>query len=282
MCFPEISEGLEVPSLERLITDEVWERVKVEAPVEESCEMQPRSTLAEIQGAAEPSWCSGAWSGAAVFEEPQVSFVPVPMVMMPVFVNVPMMVPVNVGEIGMDARCMFPEAQWYGWEWEQRQAVQEPRVEKGPVQSFEALPREAFKIRNTFVEVEEAAEDAPAKRRSRSCPRNFMRTVQERTTVCLRNLPNRALPARLEAHLEEIGFAFEAMHMPLDRKTSVNKGYAFIKFTDEDTALDFITCVEGTQLGGSRSSKRLTACFAARQGPAFLLNLPAKKLSSEK
>lgn len=271
MCFPEISEGLAVPTLERLITDEVMDRGKVEAPVE-SCEM-PRSTLAEIEGAADPSWCQWSWSSGEVFE-PQMPFVPVQMMVMPVFVNVPMVVPVHV-EQGM------PEAQRYR---EQSRAVPEPRVEKTPVQSFAELPREVFAIRNTFVEVEEAVEDAGARRRSRSCPRNFTRTKAERSTVCLRNLPNRVQPARLEAHLEEIGFAceVEAMHMPLDRKTSVNKGYAFLKFTDEDTALEFITSVEGTQLHGSRSSKRLTACFAARQGPAFLLNLPSKKLSCEK
>jgi hypothetical protein len=267
MCFPEMSEGLVVPTLERLITDEVMDSGKVEAPVE-SCEM-PRSTLAEIEGAADPSWCS--WSSGEVFE-PQMPFVLMPMMMMPVFVNVPMVVHVEQG---------MPEAQRYR---EQSRAVPEPRVEKTAVQSFAEVPRETFTIRNTFVEVEEAVEDAGAKRRSRSCPRNFTRTKAERSTVCLRNLPNRALPARLEAHLEEIGFAceVEGMHMPLDRKTSVNKGYAFLKFTDEDTALEFITSVEGTQLQGSRSSKRLTACFAARQGPAFLLNLPSKKLSCEK
>lgn len=92
-------------------------------------------------------------------------------------------------------------------------------------------------------------------------------------TLMLRNLPNRAKKDRIEEHMHSLGFFDFELHLPIDSRTGVNKGYAFIRLPDEGTALKFITAVEKTQLpgGNSTSNKLLTAFFAANQGAPLAL-----------
>jgi hypothetical protein len=116
-----------------------------------------------------------------------------------------------------------------------------------------------FEVSKTFVTVKPAA----AKRRS-SCPAR----VHTPATVMLRNLPNRAKQDRIEEHMHSIGFHDFGIHLPIDSRTGVNKGYAFIRLEDEAMAKAFMKAVERTRLPGtsSNSSKRLTAVYAANQG----------------
>lgn len=92
-------------------------------------------------------------------------------------------------------------------------------------------------------------------------------------TLMLRNLPNRAKKDRIEEHMHSLGFHDFELHLPIDSRTGVNKGYAFIRLSDEATALRFIASVEQTQLpgGNSTSTKQLTAFFAANQGAPLAL-----------
>ena len=116
-----------------------------------------------------------------------------------------------------------------------------------------------FEVTKTFVTVKPAA----AKRRS-SCPAR----VHTPCTVMLRNLPNRAKQSRIEDHMNLLGFNEFGIYLPLDNHTGVNRGYAFVRLEDEETAKCFMKAVERTKLPDTSavSSKRLTTVFAANQG----------------
>jgi len=92
-------------------------------------------------------------------------------------------------------------------------------------------------------------------------------------TLMLRNLPNRAKKDRIEEHMHQLGFQEYELHLPIDSRTGVNKGYAFIRLPSEVTAPALHRAVEKTQLpgGNSTSTKLLTAFFAANQGAPLAL-----------
>jgi len=91
----------------------------------------------------------------------------------------------------------------------------------------------------------------------------------EETTLMIRNIPNRAKAARLLEIIDEAGFAgaYDYVYMPLDMQTLVNKGYAFVNFTEPAAARSFAAVVEGLPMEtGTRSSKRMVASPAKLQG----------------
>lgn len=118
------------------------------------------------------------------------------------------------------------------------------------------MPQWTYAVKNTFVTVRR-----PAAQRRRSCPPVLV-AVAPRTKVMLANLPIRATPAPVLAHLAALGAAVLDLVLPIDRKTGLNKGYAFLKFETEAGAEACIAAVAGTQLQGSHSQKLLAAAFA--------------------
>lgn len=127
------------------------------------------------------------------------------------------------------------------------------------------LVEEQLKVENTFVTVK-----SPSARRRSSCPPR----IRTPCTVMLRHLPNRAKQARIEDHVHSLGFKEYTLHLPIDARTGVNKGYCFIRFFDEETAAEFCRSVHETQLpaaagSSSGSSKRLMAVLAANQAASL-------------
>lgn len=126
---------------------------------------------------------------------------------------------------------------------------------------FLSLPREDFVVKNSFITLDEPR----ATKRERSCPPALLqeRETGPTTMVMLRHLPNRATAAKVRAHLTGLGVSEAvSMQLPVDKKTGANRGYVFLSFTSEADARRFLADVEGTQLEGSKSAKRLTAVFA--------------------
>lgn len=81
--------------------------------------------------------------------------------------------------------------------------------------------------------------------------------------VMVRNLPNRCKLAALVAHLEACGVlecCFQ-IHLPVDPRTGVNKGYAFVQVV-QDEQQRFMDTLTGTQLTGFLSQKRVEAGLA--------------------
>jgi hypothetical protein len=89
------------------------------------------------------------------------------------------------------------------------------------------------------------------------------------TTLMIRNIPNRTKATRLLEMIDEAGFtgAYDYVYMPLDSQTLVNKGYAFVNFTEPTAAHSFAAVVESLPMeSGRRSSKRMVASPAKLQG----------------
>lgn len=87
--------------------------------------------------------------------------------------------------------------------------------------------------------------------------------VRVSVTLMLRNLPNRAKPQRVEEHLNSLGYFEFTLHLPIDARTGVNKGYCFVRL-DDSLAEGMCEKVDGTQLG-SGSKKKLCAVIAESQ-----------------
>merc|ERR1719163_743449 len=69
----------------------------------------------------------------------------------------------------------------------------------------------------------------------------------ERTTVMLRNVPNKYTTDMLKQMLDEEGYAscYDFLYLPMDFRNRVNIGYAFINFRSPDLARGFSVAFEG-------------------------------------
>jgi hypothetical protein len=122
---------------------------------------------------------------------------------------------------------------------------------------------EDYEVEKTFVTVRPVS---GSRKRESSCPAR----IHTPTTVMLRNLPNRAKLVRFQEHLINLGGAdlYESVYMPVDTRTGMNKGYAFVHFKSQALAAKFTAKVAGTKLPGSQSSKVLALSEAKQPGLA--------------
>ena len=84
----------------------------------------------------------------------------------------------------------------------------------------------------------------------------------ERTTVMMRNLPNKLDRTTILQLLETHGYAntFDFIHLPVDQRSKCNtgyssKGYAFINFIEPRYAQSFRGCFTGFDAWGVKSTK---------------------------
>ena len=99
-------------------------------------------------------------------------------------------------------------------------------------------------------------------------PSHVISGVDGRTTLMLRNLPNRLSEQRL---VELIGAThagqFDSLHMPMDIRSDHNLGYAFVNFASCQSALDFWQRWHGHswQEDGFQSTKACAITYARKQ-----------------
>eukprot|EP00435_Cladocopium_sp_Y103_P032163 s402_g8.t1 len=91
---------------------------------------------------------------------------------------------------------------------------------------------------------------------------------RNKTTVMLRNLPNKYSQQMLLEELNTSGFlgTFDFLYLPIDPETNANRGYCFINFTDPNFAWTLKLAYEGRKMGRFNSDKVVSVAPAALQG----------------
>ena len=107
--------------------------------------------------------------------------------------------------------------------------------------------------------------DPRGRTQMRTAPMNRRGQV---TTLMIRNLPIRANVNKLFEHLDELGFRgqYDYVHFPVDIRTRLRMGYAFVNFSDAEAATRCKEAIKGTQLRGTLSPKTIAATAATHQG----------------
>ena len=92
----------------------------------------------------------------------------------------------------------------------------------------------------------------------------------QRTTVMMRNLPNKLDRTTLLQLLEIYGYAnlYDFFHLPIDQRSKSNtgyssKGYAFINFIEPRYAQSFRDCFTGFDAWGVNSTKKCEVCWSS-------------------
>jgi len=88
------------------------------------------------------------------------------------------------------------------------------------------------------------------------------------TTMMLRNIPNSLTEAELLAFLHRFGFqgAYNAVHLPVDKRSGCNRGYAFINFVGCSSFCGAMRDLRGQTFPGKTSSKVTEVDTAKVQG----------------
>ena len=83
-------------------------------------------------------------------------------------------------------------------------------------------------------------------------------------------MPNRAKVQQIFGHLDELGFGgqYDYVNVPLDPKSRMHRGYAFVNFTTPQECARCKETIVGTQLRNSNSLKRIEVEEAGLQGVA--------------
>ena len=89
-----------------------------------------------------------------------------------------------------------------------------------------------------------------------------------RTTVMLRNIPNKFSQQKLMDYINGEGFdgRFDFFYLPIDFRNKCNVGYAFINFDNHETLLEFKNRFDGFKLPGYNSQKVCVVTYARVQG----------------
>jgi len=89
-----------------------------------------------------------------------------------------------------------------------------------------------------------------------------------KTTVMLRNLPNKYTQKMLLEELNNSGFVglYDFLYLPMDPETNANKGYAFVNMTDPSYAWTLRNTYEGKRMPHFNSEKEVSVVPAALQG----------------
>ncbi|KAI8940878.1 hypothetical protein NX059_002138 [Plenodomus lindquistii] len=94
-----------------------------------------------------------------------------------------------------------------------------------------------------------------------------------RTTIMLRNIPNKLDWMSLKAILDNVCFGtYDFMYLRIDFKTGCNVGYAFINFSDIRGMIALVDHIEGHVWPGFRSGKAAEISYATIQGREALVS----------
>lgn len=98
------------------------------------------------------------------------------------------------------------------------------------------------------------------------------RGVDVRTTVMLRNIPNRVDQRMLKQFLDGTSFGkYDFLYLRIDFTNNSNVGYGFVNFADPASIIEFVERRVGNSWGLFGSTKRVEVSYAAVQGQDCLI-----------
>jgi RNA recognition motif-containing protein len=90
---------------------------------------------------------------------------------------------------------------------------------------------------------------------------------EQRTTLMIRNIPNKYTMEWLLSEVQEMSIQLQFLHVPKAKKSEANLGYAFVDFATPQAALNFMNQFEGWSWPKQpKTTKRATVDFAKLQG----------------
>lgn len=96
--------------------------------------------------------------------------------------------------------------------------------------------------------------------------------IERRTTVMLRNIPNKVDQKALKTFLDETNaFTYDFLYLRIDFGNKCNVGYAFISFTDPKHIKSFVSARRGSKWSHYNSEKVIDVSFANYQGRENLI-----------
>ncbi|CAI9103731.1 OLC1v1002269C1 [Oldenlandia corymbosa var. corymbosa] len=118
-----------------------------------------------------------------------------------------------------------------------------------------------------------------------------LRREEDKTTVMIKNIPNHFTPGMLVEFVDwfclsensktrQLGnggdehkaiSAYDFLYLPMDFKTNLNKGYAFVNFTEPEAAWNFFLAYDGQRWDFNRSPKTRKIVSARIQGKEALV-----------
>jgi hypothetical protein len=102
----------------------------------------------------------------------------------------------------------------------------------------------------------------------------IMRGEDIRTTIMLRNIPNKMNVHELKAIVDKTSFGrYDFSYLRIDFQNLCNVGYAFINFTKPEYIMDFLVEHQGKPWNMYNSDKIAEVSYATRQGLASLIDL---------
>ena len=95
---------------------------------------------------------------------------------------------------------------------------------------------------------------------------------RDKTTVMVRNVPNRYSQDSLIAHITKMGYRFDFFYCPIDRFTRANCGYFFVNLRSNEQAISLMHRFDGYRMPAHRSTKICTVSWAHTQGYSANVN----------
>ena len=94
----------------------------------------------------------------------------------------------------------------------------------------------------------------------------------ERTTLMIRNIPNKYTQDLLLEELKNYKVKFDFFYLPIDYNNSCNVGYAFINFIHKKFIAEFYSEFHGRKWSKFNSEKICSLAYARLQGTSALKN----------
>ncbi len=141
-------------------------------------------------------------------------------------------------------------------------------MEEDPPQQFMRPPSISASQMHSSVSTQPGTPQQISSSRLSGAYSNRSSVIEDKTTVMLRNIPNKYTQRMLLDQLNRMGYEgkYDFFYLPIDFRNRCNVGYAFINFLSNETATQFKKQLDGFRLTGFNSQKICEVSFARVQG----------------